>query len=202
MARCLAAAVVLLAGACGPRAPSAPPTIRPTGVVVADFLTAKQALELALTRLPSASAIARITVSFPRSGGKAEFWSIDLVTQSGSAAVDRIQIQGKRVVAVTQEPLPLDGSARLIDPLTLTVDTSAAVEAVKGRGWFLQGDDVTMAPEVLGIADERAGGFNGKPYWHLIVTSPAPSRQLRGAAWVASESGEVIFECHLPEVPC
>ena len=197
----LATGVLLVAlVACGAQPRAAQPTIRPSGVVVTDFLTAIEAIRLATQSVPGASGLFSVSVSFPRSQGKSEFWTIDLAHPSDPASISRVQIQGRRVVTTSEAPIP-DG-ARAVPADQVKIDSSEAITRVSALSWFKPGDEVTLAPEVLRVGSDLIAAARDRAFWHLIVVSPAPERTLRGAAWIATDTGEVLFECHPPEVSC
>lgn len=191
--------LLVLLGACGGRPDARTPSPRPSGVIVNDFLSAVEAIRLATERVPGATGIFGVSVSFPRSEGESEFWTVDLAHPDEPQVIVRVQIQGRRVVSVSD--VPSDGGQQ-VPAGAVKVDSSEAVKRVHSLSWYRAGDEVTLAPQVLRIGDAQIPAANGRPFWHLIVVLPGSQRTLRGAAWIATDTGEVLFECHSPDVSC
>lgn len=192
-------ALLALFGACAGQPDARTPTPKPSGVIVSDFLTAVEAIRLATERVPGANGIFGVSVSFPRSEGKAEFWTIDLAHPDRPQTISRIQIQGRRVVSVSD--VPAEGGQQ-VPADAVKVDSSQAADKVQSLSWYRSGDEVTMAPQVLRIGDGQIPAAKDRAFWHLIVVQPGPERSLRGVAWIAADTGDVLFECHPPDVAC
>lgn len=192
--------LMTVAGACGPSRSSRPapaPSVAPR-----DFATGKEALDLARGKVPAATQLVRMTVTFPRDQGRAEFWSVELLDPARPAQPFRVDIEAKRVVAVQDAsmtpgviPVPFD---------QVVVDSKDAAESTEALGWVNPEHEVTLLSTSLLVGAEGSPeGARGIPTWRFQVTRPSPEgAQLVGFVWVSSQSGSVVAVCRVDQGPC
>lgn len=198
MRRTLSAAfslTILLAG-CGQKSGPAPaPSPSPEPSLSPDLSTGLEAVRIAQQEAGSATGVVRITLSFPRPQGTAEFWTVFLADPSVSAGFVRVEVQRKSVVRFEEAPEISEDAgavpAARFDELQF--DTSDAVEKVQALEWASEpGTEVVIHPVAFDVLDESIPEqVRGQPAWSLVV-----SRQqvIVGAAWVSARSGEVLVE--------
>ncbi|MBW3589419.1 MAG: hypothetical protein KY429_08360 [Actinobacteria bacterium] len=188
--------VMILLSACGQKSGPAPaPTTSPEPSLSPDLSTGLEAVRIAQQEAGSATGVVRVTLSFPRPRGRAEFWTVFLVDPSTGAGFVRVEVQRKSVVRVEEAPEisedPGAVPAARFDELQF--DTSDAVEKVQALEWASEpGTDVVIHPVAFDVLDENAPEqVRGQPAWSLVV-----SRQqvIVGAVWISARSGEVLVE--------
>lgn len=177
---------------CGLRNPEPPrPSPSPSESRLA---TGLEAVTLARKEAPSATGLVRLSLSFPRPEGRAEFWTVFFTDPSVASGFVQLEIQGKTVVSSA-------ASQRLADPSLLTppkfdelqFDTSEAVKKVASASWARgQGIEVTLSPSALDITnDEVPEAVRGRPAWTIVVSR---SQTIVGVAWVSVRTGEILAE--------
>ena len=200
--RFLAAVMCLLAfaGACGPSRsdrPAPAPSVAPR-----DFATGKEALELARERLPAATQLVRMTVTFPRDEGRAEFWSVELLDPARPSQPFRVDIEAKRVVAVQDASLAPGVIAAPFDQII--VDSRDAADATEALGWVTADNQVVLQSTswLVGVEGSPAEA-HGIPAWRFQVTrSSGQGAELIGFTWVSSKTGSVVAACRLDQGAC
>jgi len=198
MRRALSAVIslMILFPGCGQKSSPAPgPTPSPEPTLAPDLSTGLEAVTIAHQEAGSATGVVRISLSFPRPQGRAEFWTVFLVDPSASAGFVRVEVQRKSAVRLEEAPEisedPGAIPAARFDELQF--DTSDAVEKVQALEWASEpGTDVVIHPVALDVLDESAPEqARGQPAWSLVV-----SRQqvIVGVVWVSARSGDVLVE--------
>lgn len=189
-----------VAGACGPTRSDRPAPA--PSLAQRDFATGKEALDLAREKLPGATQLVRMTVTFPRDGGRAEFWSVELLDPARPGQPFRVDIEAKRVVAVQDAsvrpevtPVPFD---------QIVVDSRDAADASKALGWVTADHEVLLQSTSWLVGDAQSPeAVRGVPTWRLQVTKPSPQgTQIIGFVWVSSGNGSVIAVCRPDQGPC
>lgn len=194
------AALLLLAGACGPTRSDRPAPV--LSIAPRDFATGIQALHLARQRVPGASQVLRMTVTFPRDGGRAEFWSIELVDPARAAQPYRVDIEAKRVVAVQDATMTPEVIPAAFDQIV--VDSSDAVDVVQTLDWIGADHEVVLQSTSWLVGGSQApASVRGIPTWRFQVVKPSQQgSELSGFVWVSSQSGSVVAACRLEQGPC
>jgi len=181
--------VSLLVAGCGARSPD-PPTSSP---ISTDRVTGLGAVELARGEFPEATGLIKLTLSFPRSGGTAEFWS---VTMKGPAQARTIEIQEQMVVGSTTVSLDdptVEGTSVRLD--ILSFDTAAAetkllaLPRVKDKARSVSISPLAMDPTRNDVPDEALGA----PAWEFLVTEIQDGSAIHvETIWISSVNGEIL----------
>lgn len=192
--------LLLMAGACGPTRsdrPAPAPSIAPR-----DFATGKEALDLARGKLPAATQLVRMTVTFPRDQGRAEFWSVELLDPARPGQPFRVDIEAKRVVAVQDASMVPEVIPAPFDQIT--VDSRDAADATEALGWVTADHQVVLqSTSWLVGGDGSPAEVRGMPTWRFQVTKPSPQGVLLvGFVWVSSKTGSVLAVCRLDQRAC
>lgn len=178
-----------LAAGCGARSPD-PPVSSP---IATDRVTGLEAVEIARGEFPEATELIKVTLSFPRSGGTAEFWS---VTIKGSAQVRTIEIQERTVVGnktlSPDDPAVAGASVRLD---VLSFDTAAAetillaLPQVKDNGRSVSISPLAMDLSRNDLPDEALGA----PAWEFLVTENQEGSAIHvETIWISGVNGEIL----------
>lgn len=183
--------------ACGGRI--GPTPVPAPSINLEGFATAREALAVALGQVAGAGSVARISVSFPRAKGTAEFWTVDLLDPAASDRIRRVEVEGKRAVGVAPLGIVEAGfpqGFRGVPVEQIQVDSSEAVDAVRQLSWVARTDEITLASDALGLGGQDAPEpARGRPFWNLLVRQ---GESFVGTVWILTLDGSVVFECRTP----
>lgn len=186
--------MILLAG-CGQKSSPAPAPSPSPEPLSPDLATGLEAVSIAQREAGAATGVVRITLSFPRPQGRAEFWTIFLVDPSASAGFVRVEVERKSVVRMEEAPEISEdpGAIQAARFDELQFDTEEAVEKVKSLEWASEpGTEVMIHPVALDVLEENAPDqVRSQPAWSLVVSR---RQVLVGVVWVSARSGDVLVE--------
>lgn len=186
--RWIASAVVfVLLAACGPRDAGDDGGDPPDP---GDLATGLEAISIATGAFEDADGVVRVSLSFPRPGGTAEFWEVTLAR--GSEDFRRIEIQGKRVVGSQTVPASELDVVRAFDIDDLEFDTDQAEDALRETP-PVEGDPelrVSLSPIPLDATSDVPEEVGDTPAWELLITRDGSVHLQR--VWVSALNGEVL----------
>lgn len=184
----------LMLGACGQRGPQDPsgtptPAVSPAAT---DRLTGLGALEVAVGAFPEANGVLRMTASFPRAGGTAEFWAVTLTSPS---AVRLIEVQGTSVVgdrSLGDDP-EADGAPVRLE--VMSFDTPAAERKLAELPRVTEaGREVSLSPLAMDpTRDDVPEGALGAPAWEFLITERRDGSTVQAETiWISAANGDIL----------